>query len=286
MNFDTTKVLYCGDSLVDDASQSWQMTWLDKGQDASNHWTALLSRMIDVAYVNTALGGDTLYNINQNLQTRIYDYNPSLVVMDGGWNDAMGSDTGASGYQVLTRAQFKALVKDTILDIISHGIQVVFVDIPIAYGTGCSTLCPQVPTIYSEVADEVKAVYPNDFFFVNLEGSILGSSGYNTGTSIEYSYRLSDKLHLNNGGWCKCAGLVYNALITEDTKLGQRKHGGGQFVSSPTMLTKQQELSIPSVVWEGVADGESATISLDLSNAENLVKDDTIKIENGLARLG
>lgn len=278
MIFDTTKVLYCGDSLVDDASHSWQMTWLDKGQDSSNHWTALLSRMIDVEYVNTAIGGDTLYNISQNLQTRIYDYNPTMVIMDGGWNDAMGSDTGASGYRVFTRAEMKALVKDTILDIISHDIQVVFIDIPIAYGTNCNTLCPQMPAIYSEVASEISATFPNDFFFVNLEGSILGTSGYSTGTSIDYTYRLSDKLHLNNGGWCKCAGLVYNALIAEDAKLKDRKHSGRLFVPNDQLVINS--INIP---FEGLSAGgiDSGEVNL----VDSAVSGDVV-IENGVVKVG
>lgn len=231
--FNLDKVLYCGDSLVDNCEHPWQMSWMSMGIDiGSAHWTNIVTKMLDVYSVNTAIGGDTITNISQHVHDRILDYNPSLVIMDGGWNDCMGSDGRAEGFPVLTPTQLKNTLLSTAHQILNQGVQLIYVFCPICYGDNGNgnPMCTAFPSICATVAIELLAEYPNNFFFISLEGTELGTSGLNTRTASEfpYQYRITDGgIHLNLGGNMLFAKNVLMQMYSLDNSLRDRNVGEG-----------------------------------------------------------
>ena len=190
MKIDRRKFLFCGDSLVDEnVIKNTGLMW-----NCENHWTAMLSKILEAPYINTAMCGDTIANIGQNVESRILQYNPSIVFLDGGANDC-GTGTSASVTQENMRNVIQMLI--------NNGKQVALLLFPVntqswsAYSPASDFIT--LPTKYQELADEFIAKYPDKFCFLNLEGKRgMGTTG-NSSNSIPQENRI-DGLHFNPSG--------------------------------------------------------------------------------------
>lgn len=190
MKIDMRKILFCGDSLIDEnVIKNTGLEW-----NCEYHWTSILAKILDVPYNNTAICGDTIANIKNNVNSRILKYDPSFVILDGGVNDCGG---GASASTV------KENMRATIQNLLDNNKQVALIWFPVAKESW-NSFSPSsdfltLPTKYIELANQFESKYSDSFCLLNLEGkSGLGNTG-NYIKNLPQENRI-DGLHFNPSG--------------------------------------------------------------------------------------
>lgn len=219
MKFNLAKVVFCGDSLVDEntnknVSHSDSSVIPYEMWDSSNHWSYLLSRVLKFDYTNTAVCGEQIKNIyNSYLNERILKYNPTLVILDGGVNDVGNAGTSpddASTY-----------MKNTIQTLLDNGIQVGLLWFPVdssKFGGSTKGNLIYMPAKYEAMSQELEADYPEQFVFLNFEG-VTNFGTTSTGPStIPQAYR-RDGLHFNRAGYRLIAEYILKKMNEMDDTL-------------------------------------------------------------------
>lgn len=220
MEFNLSKVVFTGDSLVDEKTNQRidhngsVSTGIGYEQwDSGSHWSYILSRVFGFDYVNTAVCGERIKNIyNSYLDERILDYNPTFVFLDGGVNDVGGDGTSPD--------DTTAYMKNTIQALLDEDIQVGLIWFPVDSSTFSSSAGNMIylPAKFKSMAEEFKANYPDQFIFFNFEG-VTNFGTTSTGSStIPQDYR-RDGLHFNQAGYKATAEYIIQKMIEADDTL-------------------------------------------------------------------
>lgn len=223
MKFDFTKVVFTGDSLVDEKTNKVidHDTSVNDGVgydqwDSMSHWCYMLSRVFDFEYVNTAKCGSKIRDIyNSCLDSWILNHAPTFVFIDGGVNDVGGgisvSDTTNN-------------MKKTIQVLLNNGIQVGLVWFPVA-----SSIMVNLPSSYVTMANDFKINYPNDFIFFNFEGVTNFGTTSSSSSTIPQDYR-RDGLHFNQAGYKATAEYMIQKIKEADSSLSDMQAEAGTSV--------------------------------------------------------
>lgn len=211
MKIDKRKLLFCGDSLVDEnAIKNVNLYW-----NWENHWSSLVSKNLNAPYINTAVCGDTIANIRNNIDQRILQHNPSFVFIGGGVNDC---GNGASTNTTQT------IMKEVIQTLLDNGIQVGLLWFPVSRSSW-SAYNPvsdfiTLPTKYKAIADEFHEKFPDSFCFFNLEGKNgLGTTQNDAYTSTTITDYRIDGLHFNPAGQKLIAEHILEMISSIDTSI-------------------------------------------------------------------
>ena len=218
MKFNFNKVVFCGDSLVDENTN--QLIGHDQSSivpyelwDSGCHWAYILSRIFDFAYTNTGVCGERIKNIyNKYLNERILNYKPTFVFLDGGVNDVGGDGTSPD--------DTTAYMKNTIQALLDHDIQVGLIWFPMDSSTFSNNAenMAYLSEKFKTMANDFKTSYPDQFIFFNFEG-IRKFGTTSTGPStIPQNYR-RDGLHFNQAGYKATAEYIAQKMIEADDTL-------------------------------------------------------------------
>ena len=243
MKFDFTKVVFVGDSLVDDTTNVNVKPNLDISSgksdvsegtnvginyfqwDSSNHWSYTLARVFDFDYKNTAYCGKPIKEIfEQHLNEWIFDHDPTFVFIDGGVNDV-----GNFGISADNAVEY---MRQTIQTVLDKGIQVGFIWFPVDsskfLGSTKSNIV-YLPAKYNTMANNFKTSYPDDFIYFNFEG-ITNFGTTSTGSStIPQDYR-RDGLHFNQAGYKITAEYMIQKIKEADSSLSDMQVEAGASV--------------------------------------------------------
>lgn len=180
-----SRVVFCGDSMTDnggyDFYQAPSQTWHNLfGVDLTNSWTDIVARTLKFPCVNSAVSGGLLKDIANNVNHYILQFNPTIVFLEGGYNDWGTNREDANTIAGYMDATVKAC-KDA-------GVEVVIVWFPVNYefngwkATG-SEVQPLalLPAKYQAIADKYNVR------FINFEGTALGTS-----PAVDMMYKLQD----------------------------------------------------------------------------------------------
>lgn len=222
MKFNFQKVVFTGDSLVDEKTNLIGHDGaINAGVgydqwDSGSHWVYMLSRVFDFDYTNTGLCGEQIKNIyDYYLDERIMDYNPTFVFLDGGVNDA------SHGTSINDIVRY---MKQTIQFLLDNDVQVGMIWFPVA-----SDLLESLPRSYVAMANELKENYPDQFIFFNFEGvQNFGTTSVNS-ANIPQDYR-RDGLHFNQAGYKNTAEYIIQKIREADDTLADSQAGGASSV--------------------------------------------------------
>lgn len=223
MKFDFTKVVFTGDSLVDEKTNE-RITHdnsINDGVgyeqwDSGCHWCYILARMFDFEYVNTAVCGERIKNIyNSYLNSWILDYDPTFVFIDGGVNDVSG------GISVSDTTDY---MKKTIQTLLDKDIQVGLIWFPVA-----SSIMTSLPSSYKSMASVFETNYPDQFIFFNFEGVTNFGTTSSSSSTIPQDYR-RDGLHFNQAGYKATAEYMIQKIKEADSSLSNMQVEAGASV--------------------------------------------------------
>ena len=226
MKFDFTKVVFTGDSLVDEKINQKFDSHISDGSvnslvpyeqwDSGCHWCYMLSRVFNFEYVNTAIGGEKIMNIcNSYINSRILNYNPTFVFIDGGVNDIFNGISVSNTTNYMTQ---------TIQTLLNKGIQVGLVWFPVTHSSMASLV-----SSYATMANTFKNNYPNQFIYFNFEGATNFGSTSSNSADIPQDYR-RDGLHFNQAGYKATAEYIIQKMIEADDTLVDSRAGGASSV--------------------------------------------------------
>lgn len=206
MKINTRKFLICGDSLTDE-----YVGWIDglMWDYGIHHYGAIVSKTLDVPYINTGVSGDTIANIYANIQDRIIKHNPSFVFLEGGVNDC-GLGT--------TAKTVKDIMRNAIQTCLDNGIQVGLIYYPVDVTKWNSSNGLGLPAAMQELAAEFSASNPDDFIFFNFEGDADFGTTSASAANIVQRYRV-DGLHFNIAGLQKVAEGLLKRMYATDASL-------------------------------------------------------------------
>lgn len=195
MQVDMKKVVFTGDSVIDNG---WQAD--DAGLDLNfTRWTDIVAKELEFEYVNTAIAGDTIKNICNNVESRITSYNPTHVVLDGGIND-INQGIAKTAKDVAGSLEFLDIV------LFESGCKMIYVFFPVDY-TGAVDDGHVKNTIYSELRRTLKEMFERyGTRFIDLS-TTLGSIG-----NVKSKAYFYDRVHQNQYGQMLIAQRVSEEL--------------------------------------------------------------------------
>ena len=222
MKFDFTKVVFTGDSLVDEKTNkriTHDNSITDgvgyEQWDSGCHWCYILSRVFDFEYVNSAICGEKIMNICNSINSYILNYNPTFVFIDGGVNDIFNGISVSNTTNYMTQ---------TIQTLLNKGIQVGLVWFPVTHSSMASLV-----SSYATMANTFKNNYPNQFIYFNFEGVTNFGSTSSNSTDIPQDYR-RDTLHFNQAGYKNTAEYMIQKIKEADSSLSDMQVEAGASV--------------------------------------------------------
>lgn len=222
MQFDFTKVVFTGDSLVDEKTNQTitHSTSIEGGigydqWDSGCHWCYILSRVFNFEYVNSAVCGEKIMNICNNINSYILNYNPTFVFIDGGVNDIFNGISVSNTTNYMTQ---------TIQTLLNKGIQVGLVWFPVTHSSMASLV-----SSYATMANTFKNNYPNQFVYFNFEGVTNFGTTSSSSSNIPQDYR-RDGLHFNQAGYKATAEYMIQKIKEADSSLSDMQVEAGASV--------------------------------------------------------
>ena len=279
-------IVWCGDSLIDDDAYNNAPTVARSWDYGVHHYSWIVSDTIDARYVNTGICGDKIANIDANKQSRIFDYNPTLLVIEGGGNDC------GSGFSATDTAEHMRNIIQTALD---RDIQVILLWLPLNVSSWSPPNVSDFLTLrpkYVALAESFKTTYPDDFLFIDLDGTRLGTTSSSAST-IPNQYRI-DGLHFNTGGLMAIAEEFLSQLFDADNTIPARMKQTAFIPKNNTFDTWDGSILptgdyvytwTPNIVWTGIAGGVENTIDMSADTTDYIISDSGVIID-GFATLG
>ena len=194
MQVDMKKVVFTGDSLLDNI---WQAE--DAGLDLNfTRWTDMVAKELEFEYVNTAVAGDTIKNICNNVESRVTSYKPTHVILDGGVND-IHQGVAKTAKEVAGNLEFLDVV------LFESGCKMIYIFFPVDFtGVGDGQVNN---TTYSELRRTLKEMFERyGTRFIDLS-TTLGSIG-----NVKSKAYFYDKVHQNQYGQMLIAQRVSEEL--------------------------------------------------------------------------
>lgn len=188
MKVDIKKVVFTGDSLIDNV-------WTADAFDVNYaRWTDIIAKELEIEYVNTAIGGDTIDNISRNINDRILKYNPTLVIFDGGGNDVANGTAKTAEDAINDIVYISTVLQES-------GCDMIYIFFPVDWRS------TDLNNKYAGIKSGVKSSFnARGIKFLDMS-TTLGSVG-----NVKTSMFLDDRVHHNQKGQMVVAKKISEEL--------------------------------------------------------------------------